>query len=244
MNPSFDPLYQPYASNRYCVTARNGMVCSGSNLATAAGLEVLRKGGNAVDAAIATAACLTVVEPSCNGLGSDAFAIVWMKDKMYGLNSTGYAPSDISIEKVKAQVTDGKMPVFGWTPVTVPGAPKAWAALNERFGNLSLEEDLTPAIRYAEEGYHLSPMLAIPSNAQPRNFMVSSTASTSTTSGSVSSPKTVKATTLATSSNFRIMPKRFVSLLRPMRRLSTRAKSPRPLWLRVSGMAASSLRKT
>lgn len=160
MNPSFDPLYQPYASNRYCVTARNGMVCSGSNLATAAGLEVLRKGGNAVDAAIATAACLTVVEPSCNGLGSDAFAIVWMKDKMYGLNSTGYAPSDISIEKVKAQVTDDKMPVFGWTPVTVPGAPKAWAALNERFGNLSLEEDLAPAIRYAEEGYPLSPMLA------------------------------------------------------------------------------------
>ena len=160
MNTPFDPMFQPYASNRYCVTARNGMVCSGSNLATAAGLEVLKKGGNAVDAAIATAACLTVVEPSCNGLGSDAFAIVWMKDTMYGLNSTGYAPSNISIEKVKAQAPEGKMPVYGWTPVTVPGAPKAWAALNERFGALSLEEDLAPAIRYAREGFPLSPMIA------------------------------------------------------------------------------------
>ena len=101
MNTTFDPMFQPYASNRYCVTARNGMVCSGSNLATAAGLEVLKKGGNAVDAAIATAACLTVVEPTANGIGSDAFAIVWMKDKLHGLNSTGYAPSKISIEKVK-----------------------------------------------------------------------------------------------------------------------------------------------
>lgn len=160
MNTTFDPMFQPYASNRYCVTARNGMVCSGSNLATAAGLEVLKKGGNAVDAAIATAACLTVVEPTANGIGSDAFAIVWMKDKLHGLNSTGYAPSKISIEKVKEQTGNDQMPVYGWTPVTVPGAPKAWAALNERFGALSLEEDLAPAIRYAEEGYPLSPMLA------------------------------------------------------------------------------------
>lgn len=154
-------MYQPYSSNRFCVTARNGMVCTGNNLATAAGLEILKKGGNAVDAAIATAACLTVTEPSCNGLGSDAFAIVWMNDKMYGLNSSGYAPSKISIEAVKAKHGDIKeMPWYGWTPVTVPGAPKAWAALNERFGKLSLLEDLEPAIRYAEEGYPLSPMLA------------------------------------------------------------------------------------
>ena len=160
MNLTFDPLYQPYASNRYCITARGGMVATGNNLASAAGLEVLRKGGNAVDAAIATAACLTVTEPCSNGIGSDTFAIVWMKNGLYGLNSSGPAPSEISIEAVKAAGAGEKMPVYGWTPVTVPGAPKAWAKLNERFGVLSLEEDLAPAIRYAEEGYALSPLLA------------------------------------------------------------------------------------
>ena len=154
----FDPLFQNYASNRFCVTARNGMVCTGSNLASAAGLEILKKGGNAVDAAIATAACLTVVEPTANGIGSDAFAIVWMNDKMYGLNSTGYAPQNLSADKVVPE--DGKMPVHGWTPVTVPGAPKAWAELSKRFGKLTLLECLEPAIKYASEGYPLSPMLA------------------------------------------------------------------------------------
>lgn len=161
MQVSFDPLYQPYASNRYCTVANNGMVCTGNNLAAAAGLEILRKGGNAVDAAIATAACLTVVEPGSNGLGSDAFAIVWMQGQMYGLNSSGYAPKNISREKVLAKHPEGKMPLHGWTPVTVPGAPKAWARLNERFGKLSLLEDLAPAIRYAEEGYPLAPANAV-----------------------------------------------------------------------------------
>lgn len=155
----FDPLFQNYPSNRYCVTARNGMVCTGSNLASAAGLEILKKGGNAVDAAVATAAALTVVEPTANGIGGDAFAIVWIKDKMYGLNSSGYAPSLINANQVKAQGYD-KMPVYGWTPVTVPGVPAAWAALNKRFGKLSLLECLQPAIQYALDGYPLSPMLA------------------------------------------------------------------------------------
>lgn len=156
---NFDPLYQPYASNRYPIIANNGMVATGSAQASAAGLEILRRGGNAVDAAIATAAALTVVEPTANGLGSDAFAIVWMKDKLYGLNSSGYAPADISREKVLAKGHE-QMPTFGWTPVTVPGAPMAWAELSKRFGKLPLIEVLQPAIRYAEEGYPLSPMLA------------------------------------------------------------------------------------
>ena len=82
MIPEYDAMYQPYASNRYCLTAINGMVATGSQLASAAGLEVLRKGGNAVDAAVATAAALTVVEPTANGLGSDRFALVWMKDRL------------------------------------------------------------------------------------------------------------------------------------------------------------------
>ena len=156
----FDPLFQNYPSNRYLITAKNGMVATGSNLASAAGVEILRKGGNAVDAAVATAAALTVVEPTANGIGSDAFALVWLKDKLYGLNGSGFSPAAVDVEEIKAKSEDGKMPKFGWTPVTVPGAPKAWAALVKRFGKLSLAEDLAPAIRYAEEGYPLSPVLS------------------------------------------------------------------------------------
>ena len=160
MKTGFDPLFHPYPSGRYCVTARRGMVCTGNALASSAGLEVLRRGGNAVDAAIATAACLTVTEPCSNGIGSDAFAIVWMNGKLHGLNSSGCSPASISVEAVRPLSEDGKMPRFGWTPVTVPGAPGAWAALNARFGALPLAEDLAPAIRYAREGYPLSPVLA------------------------------------------------------------------------------------
>ena len=154
----YDPLFQPYPSNRYCITALNGMVASGSNLATAAGLEVMRKGGNAIDAAVATAAALTVVEPTANGFGSDSFALVWVKDKLYGLNASGYSPYDISLEKVKKENPEG-MPVYGWTPVMVPGAVKSWGELLKRFGKLSLEEVLEPAYRYALEGFPLSPFL-------------------------------------------------------------------------------------
>ena len=155
----FDALFQPYASNRYCVTAANGMVATGSSLASAAGLQVLQRGGNAVDAAVATAAALTVVEPTANGLGADSFALVWVKDKLYGLNSSGYSPRGISLEEVKKKHPEG-MPKFGWTPVMVPGAVKSWPTLVHRFGRLSLQEDLEPAIRYAENGYPLGPVTA------------------------------------------------------------------------------------
>ena len=153
----FDELKQDYPSNRYCITARGGVVATGSNLASAAGLEILKKGGNAIDAAIATAAALTVVEPTANGIGSDAFALVYVKDKLYGLNASGYAPSKISAKEVLKN--HDTMPKHGWTPITVPGAPKAWCELSKRFGKLSLEECLAPAIRYAYDGYPLSPML-------------------------------------------------------------------------------------
>ena len=157
---NFDPLLKSSPSGRFCVTARNGMVSASNNMASAAGLSILRKGGNAVDAAIAAAAALTVLEPVSNGLGSDSFAIVWMKDKMYGLNASGYAPSGISAGKVAGKYPGGKMPIHGWTPVTVPGAPAAWAALCRRFGKLSLEEDLEPAISYARDGFPVTPMLS------------------------------------------------------------------------------------
>ena len=164
MNTSFDPLRQKYPSQRYPIYAKNGMVNCSSPQAAAAGLEVLRKGGNAMDAAAAAAAALTVVEPTANGIGSDAFALVWSEkdQQLFGLNSSGPAPMLASIERIKADGRDdnGKMPRLGWTPVTVPGAPAAWAALNRRFGRLSLAEDLAPAVRYAREGYPLAPNLA------------------------------------------------------------------------------------
>lgn len=148
----------PYPSKRTTTVAKSGMVATSRPLAAQAGLDILKKGGNAVDAAIATAAELTVVEPTSNGIGGDAFAIVWMKDEMYGLNASGPAPLNISIDQVKAAVFD-EMPKYGMIPVTIPGIPSAWRELSDRFGNLSLEEVFEPAIEYAEEGYAISPTL-------------------------------------------------------------------------------------
>ena len=140
------------------------MVNASSPQASAAGLDILRQGGNAMDAAVAAAAALTVVEPTANGIGSDAFALIWSvkAQKLYGLNASGPAPKLASIERVIAdgKAVNGKMPVFGWTPVTVSGAPKAWTKINRRFGRLSLAQDLAPAVRYAREGYPCSPNLA------------------------------------------------------------------------------------
>ncbi|MDF2682296.1 MAG: ggt [Brevibacillus sp.] len=97
----FDAMEYPYASRRVTTFARNGMVATSQPLAAQAGLDILKKGGNAIDAAIATAACLTVVEPTSNGIGGDAFALVWVKDELYGLNSSGPAPQSISIDTMR-----------------------------------------------------------------------------------------------------------------------------------------------
>ncbi len=165
MTVPFDPLYQRYPSQRYPIYARGGMVNCSSPQAAAAGLEVLRRGGNAMDAAVAAAAALTVVEPTANGIGADAFALIWSEQegRLFGLNSSGPAPMAASIEQILADGNDEKasMPAYGWTPVTVPGAPMAWAELNGRFGRLSLAEDLAPAVRYAREGYPCAPNLAL-----------------------------------------------------------------------------------
>lgn len=165
MIPTFDPTYQKYPSQRYPIYARGGMVNCSSPQAAAAGLEALRRGGNAMDAAVAAAAALTVVEPTANGIGSDAFALIWSEkdQQLYGLNASGPAPMLASIQRVKADGNDedGKMPTYGWTPVTVPGAPRAWEEVNRRFGRLSLSDDLAPAVGYAREGYPCSPNLAL-----------------------------------------------------------------------------------
>lgn len=155
---SLDYLNHPFPSKRHTAFAKKGMVATSQPLAAQAGLEILQQGGNAIDAAIATAAALTVVEPTSNGIGGDAFALVWVKDQLHGLNASGPTPETISAAAVKNRGFD-KMPVYGMIPVTVPGVPSAWAALSERFGRLSLAETLKPAIRYAEEGYPLTPIL-------------------------------------------------------------------------------------
>lgn len=162
-----DPLYYPYPSRRNVVCATRGMVATSQPLAAQAGLHILRSGGNAVDAAVATAACLTVVEPTCNGLGGDAFAQVWMADtaggksggKLHGLNSSGPSPALLTLDAVQ-RAGHAVMPHEGVLPVTVPGIPAAWAALNTKFGRLPLSQCLEPAIHYAEQGFAVAPVTA------------------------------------------------------------------------------------
>ncbi|PNY82385.1 gamma-glutamyltransferase family protein [Deinococcus koreensis] len=152
--------YQPDTlAPRRPVYAARGMVATGQPLAAQAGLSILQAGGNAIDAAIATAAALTVVEPTSNGLGGDLFALVWTGGELHGLNASGAAPAALSLEALQER-HGGEMPRHGWTPVTVPGGVRGWADLHARFGRLEFAQVLAPAIRYARDGYPLSPVLA------------------------------------------------------------------------------------
>src|SRR5690349_15076231 len=149
----------PYSSRRSATVARSGVVATSQHLAAQAGYETLRAGGSAVDAAVATAAMLAVVEPCSNGIGSDAFAIVSDGQKLHGLNASGRAPAALTIDKLRAAGHDS-VPARGWGAVTVPGAPGAWADLHARFGRLPFEQVLRPAIETARQGYAVSPMVA------------------------------------------------------------------------------------
>lgn len=160
MDFTFDGQKYTYNSRRRVVYGRRGMVCTSQPLAAQAGLTILQQGGNAIDAAIATAICQTIVEPTNNGLGSDCFALVWVKNKLYGLNGSGYAPQNLTPEAVRAAGHQEKMPDRGWQAVTVPGAPSAWAELHKRFGRLPFAQLFEPAIYYAENGYPVSPIVA------------------------------------------------------------------------------------
>jgi gamma-glutamyltranspeptidase / glutathione hydrolase len=122
----------PYPSQRMPILARNAVATS-QPLAAQAGLSMLYKGGNAVDAVLATAITLTVVEPTGNGIGSDAFAILWDGSKLHGLNASGRSPEGWALDRFKGRAT---MPTRGWDAVTVPGAVSAWVALSERFGKM------------------------------------------------------------------------------------------------------------
>ena len=146
----------PYPSRRYAVYAPRGMCATSNHLAAQAGLEMLKQGGNAFDAAIAAAACLTVLEPQSNGAGSDAFAIFSEKGgPLHGMNSTGVMGRAFDLQKMLDQ-GHKEMPGLGFQPVTVPGAPAAWAAINEKYGRLPLSQVVAPAVRYAREGQALA----------------------------------------------------------------------------------------
>ena len=146
----------PYASHRSAVLGRN-MVSTSQPLAAQAGLRMLLAGGNAVDAAIATAMALTVVEPSGCGIGSDGFAILWDGKELHGLNASGRSPAAWTPEYFKQL---GGIPEKGWNAVTVPGAVSAWAELSRRFGKLPFEQVAQPAIDYARHGFPVSPVIA------------------------------------------------------------------------------------
>ncbi|MEO8815324.1 MAG: gamma-glutamyltransferase family protein [Mycobacterium sp.] len=145
----------PYAWPRTPVLARN-VVCTSQPLAAQAGLRMLADGGNAVDAAIATAITLTVVEPVSNGIGSDAFAIVWDGTELHGLNGSGRSPAAWTPEYFGG----GRVPMLGWNSVTVPGAVSAWVELHTRFGKLPFERLFEPAASYARNGFLVSPAVA------------------------------------------------------------------------------------
>jgi gamma-glutamyltranspeptidase / glutathione hydrolase len=153
-----DPLrhHYPYAARRMPVLADH-VVATSQPLAAQAGLQAMADGGNAVDAALAAAIALTVVEPTSNGIGGDAFAIVWDGAELHGLNASGRAPRRLDAERLGAL---DAMPLRGWDPVTVPGAVSAWVALAERFGRLPLERLVAPAARYARGGFPVGPMTA------------------------------------------------------------------------------------
>ena len=155
----------PYPWPRKPVLATN-VVCTSQPLAAQAGLRMLDDGGSAVDAAIATAIALTVVEPVSNGIGSDAFAIVWDGRELHGLNASGRSPAAWTPE----YFGDKGVPPLGWNSVTVPGAVSAWVELHAKFGRLPFERLFKPAISYARNGFLLSPTIADQWAAQVQLF--------------------------------------------------------------------------
>ena len=146
----------PYPSRRQPILARNAVATS-QPLAVQAGVAMLQRGGNAVDAALATAITLTVVEPCSNGIGSDLFAILWDGRELVGLNASGASPAAAGPARHAGKA---QMPQRGWEAVTIPGAVSGWVALSQRYGKLPFADLFEPAIRYARDGYLVSPVVA------------------------------------------------------------------------------------
>ena len=143
------------------VIARNGMACTSQPLASQVALDILKQGGNAIDAAIAANAMLCLTEPTSCGLGGDLFAIVWSakENKLVGLNASGRSPRSLTLEMLKARGLE-KIPSHGPLPVTVPGCVDGWFELHGRLGRLPMAQILAPAIEYAHEGFPVTELIA------------------------------------------------------------------------------------
>ncbi len=158
-------------STRSEIIAENGMVATSHPLATQIGIDILKKGGNAVDAAIAANAAIGLMEPTGNGIGGDLFAIIWIENnkKLYGLNASGRSPKNLKFEYFKNNGFS-KIPAYGPLPVSVPGCVDGWFEMHEKFGSLNMKQILKPAINYAENGFPVSELVSYYLGISAKNF--------------------------------------------------------------------------
>jgi len=165
LNAQIDRITGKNFATRSEVLARHGMVCTSVPAATQVGIDILKRGGSAVDAAIAANATLGLMEPVSNGVGGDLFAIVYSakENKLYGINGSGRSPLGLSYDQMKAELAKlhrETIPPVGMLPISVPGAVDAWAELHKRFGKLKLSDDLASAVQYAEQGFPVTELIA------------------------------------------------------------------------------------
>jgi gamma-glutamyltranspeptidase/glutathione hydrolase len=175
INAQIDRITGKNFATRSEVLATHGMVCTSVPAATEVGVEILKRGGSAVDAAIAANATLGLMEPVSNGIGGDLFAIVYSakENKLYGINGSGRSPLGLSYDAMKSELAklhSETIPPRGMLPISVPGCVDAWAELHKKFGKLKLSDDLAPAIRYAEEGFPVTDLIAYYWSFGPRLY--------------------------------------------------------------------------
>ena len=158
-------------STRSEVIAEKGMVATSHPLATQIGIDILKDGGNAIDAAIAANAAIGLMEPTGNGIGGDLFAIIWIeKDKkLYGLNASGRSPKNLTLDYFKENNMT-QIPAYGPLPVSVPGCVDGWFEMHKRFGKISMEDILNPAINYAENGFPVTELVSYYMEIANKNF--------------------------------------------------------------------------
>ena len=174
-NSQIDRITGRNFATRSEVLARHGMVCTSVPAATQVGLDILKRGGSAVDAAIAANATLGLMEPVSNGIGGDLFAIVYSakENKLYGLNGSGRSPLGLSYEQMKTELDKlnrKTIPPLGMLPISVPGTVDAWTELHKKFGKLKLSDDLEPVIGYAEGGFPVTELIAYYWTSGPRVY--------------------------------------------------------------------------